>query len=165
MEADEYYSSISKSYENLYGEEQRKKINAVIRILQISPRDSILDIGAGDGILERTLLNNDIVAIEPSSLCLSIPVSENITVERKKISQFETNRRFDVVVCITVLQDLKDGEKKICVDKAFAYCKVGGRIAISALRVSGIDLGYLKPAITTDVENDRLYIFYKTEKV
>ncbi|MCL4399122.1 class I SAM-dependent methyltransferase [Candidatus Parvarchaeota archaeon] len=165
MESYEYYTVISNSYESLYGAEQRKKISGIISIIGIKDGDSILDIGAGNGILEKILHENDILAVEPSSLFSFIPVNNHIKAENKRISDFSTNRKFDVVMCVTVLQDLNEEERKICIEKAFEYCKPGGRIAISVLKSSGIDLDYLKPRIITEIENDRVFIFYKTEKV
>ncbi|HII16071.1 MAG TPA: class I SAM-dependent methyltransferase [Nanoarchaeota archaeon] len=59
----EYYSSISKSYEGLHGEEQLKKLEIIA--MHIKPKTMMLDIGAGTGISTR-FFGIDSVALEPS---------------------------------------------------------------------------------------------------
>ncbi len=48
---DVYYNQISKSYKELYGEEQKKKMQIISKYLPKHPKPkSILDIGCGSGI-------------------------------------------------------------------------------------------------------------------
>ena len=45
-----YYDSIAEGYDELYGEEQKKKMDIVKANIEIKPDTKILDIGCGSGI-------------------------------------------------------------------------------------------------------------------
>ncbi len=161
MDAVEYYSSIAPSYEALYKEEQLEKIKRIVSLVPHTKSSKVLDIGAGTGLLEENLRECKIIALEPSEMAdfLEAKKLPNVKVLRLKVSQFKSDEKFDLVFCITVLQDLAKAERERCIKSAFAFCKHGGRIVISVLEASKIDLGYLKPILTEKVANDKVYVF------
>lgn len=163
MEAVEYYSSIAPSYEALYKEEQLTKIKRVMALLKPKKNWKILDIGAGTGLLEEKLRGYKITAIEPSEMAdlLEAKKLRGVEVVREKISRFKSDKRFDAVFCLTVLQDLDKKERAKCIKAAFNLCRKGGKVIFSVLKVSPVDLSNLRPDISEEIANDRLYIFTK----
>ncbi len=163
MDSIGYYSSIAHSYEALYMQEQLTKIKEIVSIIKPASSWELLDIGAGTGLLEEELKNFKITALEPSELAdlLAAKNLPNVEIVRKKVSEFRTKKRFDAVFCITVLQDLDEKERAACIKLAFHSCKKGGKIAISLLERSNIDLSYLKPESSGEAANDRFYVFTK----
>ena len=60
---DNYYDKISKSYNELHGEEQKKKMQIVLKYLPKNPKQrSILDVGCGTGLSTP----NEQCGIDPS---------------------------------------------------------------------------------------------------
>ncbi|MBR9690708.1 methyltransferase domain-containing protein [Candidatus Woesearchaeota archaeon] len=45
-----YYDSISEGYEELYREEQEKKMKIILSEVKVSPDETLLDVGCGTGI-------------------------------------------------------------------------------------------------------------------
>lgn len=160
-DAVEYYNAIAKSYEKLYRDEQIGKIKFILKQLNINKIKTVLDIGAGTGILEEFLRDKKIVAVEPSKLSEEMVRKglENVKVVRRNIEDISFDERFDLVVCLTTLQDLNESNREACIKKAFEFCKEGGTIVISVLKASRIDLSYLKPFATGEVENDIVFFF------
>ncbi len=165
MDAIQYYTSIADSYEKLYREEQTEKIKTILKLIVIKKTDRILDIGEGTGILEEQLPGSHITAVEPSDLAgiLERKKLKNVKIIRSSASDLELGGKFDVVFCITVLQDLAPGDREICIKKAFALCRSGGRIAFSLLKASKIDLSALHPDAKGETANDVFYLFTKTK--
>ena len=162
-DAVEYYNAIAKSYEKLYRDEQIGKIKFILKQLNINKIKTVLDIGAGTGILEEFLRDKKIVAVEPSKLSEEIAKKglENVKVVRRNVEDISFDERFDLVVCLTTLQDLNKSNREACIKKAFEFCKEGGTIVISVLKASRIDLSYLKPLATGEAENDIIFFFDK----
>ncbi len=162
-DAVDYYNAISGSYEKLYRDEQIRKIKFILKHLDIDKIETVLDIGAGTGILEEFLKGKKVVAIEPSSLSDEIIRKDlkNVTLIRSRVEEVNLDERFDLVICLTTLQDLNKETRRICLEKAFEYCKEGGTVAISVLKASQIDLSYLKPTAIEDAQNDIIFFFIK----
>lgn len=161
MDAVEYYNKIKPSYERLYGEEQKEKIDEILRLIEVKPNQKIIDVGAGAGLLEKILKQNMITALEPSELADLIPKRENIKIIRKRLEKFSTKEKFDLVFCITVLQDIEKEKREDFIKRLFSLCKKEGFILISVLKRSGIDLDDYSPVSKKEIGNDVLYIFEK----
>lgn len=155
-----YYNTIKDSYENLYSREQSSKIRFLLSRIDIKESDKILDVGAGTGILESILAKNKIVAIEPSDMADMMDAKrlKNVLIERRRIQDFDTEEKFDVIFCITVLQDIKEGREEI-IKKLFSLARAGGHVIISVLRASNMDLKHMGPVESGFIENDRYFIF------
>lgn len=158
-----YYNVIAPSYENLYRAEQLEKVTSILKEVKVEPDNSVLDIGAGTGILEEVLVGCRITALEPSVLAdfLKGKKLENVKIIRSSIEAFKTKEKFDRVFCITVLQDMDQKQRVICIKRAFELCKEGGYLAFSFLAVSDIDLEALHPILVFNTANDKAYIFKK----
>ncbi len=89
------YDTLAKGYEELYGEEQEKKLEKVAYAI----KGRILDIGAGTGIVARRYSN--VVSLEPSlemlkqakGMCV-LGFAENLPFKQ---------RSFDTIVSLTAL--------------------------------------------------------------
>ncbi|MGC8516664.1 MAG: class I SAM-dependent methyltransferase [Candidatus Acidifodinimicrobium sp.] len=162
-DAVDYYNAISGSYEKLYRDEQIRKIKFILKHLDIDRIGTVLDIGAGTGIFEEFLKDKKVIAIEPSSLSDEIIKKDlkNVNLIRSRVEEVNLNERFDLVICLTTLQDLNKETREICLEKAFEYCKEGGEVIISVLKASQIDLSYLKPMAIEDAQNDIIFFFRK----
>jgi 2-polyprenyl-3-methyl-5-hydroxy-6-metoxy-1,4-benzoquinol methylase len=163
MDSVKYYDSIANSYEALYRREQEAKIRTAISLVKPRNSDRILDVGAGSGITEEMLPGFHITALEPSNLIdlLVRKAKKGVTPVKEEFLGWDSKGAFDVIFCITVLQDLKENDRDQFLRKIFDICKPGGKIAISVLTRSGIKLDYRNPLIVREVENDVLYIFKK----
>ena len=161
-----YYNSIGKSYESLYLREQENKIRFILSKIKVKDSDRILDVGAGTGILESMLPKNEITAIEPSDMSDIIVKKgfKNVSVVKEKIQDFTSNKKFDIVFCITVLQDMEEIERKRTIKKLFDLTAETGYLIISVLKQSNIDLSSLNPVESGYIENDRYFIFFNGVK-
>ncbi|MGC8533110.1 MAG: class I SAM-dependent methyltransferase [Candidatus Parvarchaeum sp.] len=166
MDSITYYNSIGKSYEKLYLREQESKIRFLLSRIKVKDSDKILDVGAGTGILESILLENDITALEPSDMADEIVKKgfRNVSVVKKRIQDFVSNEKFDVLFCITVLQDIEEKDRKSIIKKMFDLTAQNGHLLISVLKHSNIDLSSLNPIESGYVENDRYFIFFNDGK-
>ncbi len=162
MDSTSYYNTIKDSYEKLYREEQIGKIRKILSLIDIKRSDKILDVGAGTGILEELLKDYDITAIEPSDLYYIMSKKRlNSKLIKADFLSFESEEKFDIVFAITVIQDINIENREKFIKKLFNLTKNGGKIVISVLNRSGIDLDYLRPINKICVENDIVYVFNK----
>mgnify|MGYP001573398351 CR=1 FL=1 len=60
----DFYNQISKGYDELYGEEQLKKLGIIKSSLDIKNNDLLLDIGCGTGISSE--FNCKVIGVDPS---------------------------------------------------------------------------------------------------
>ncbi|EFD93221.1 MAG: Methyltransferase type 12 [Candidatus Parvarchaeum acidophilus ARMAN-5] len=158
-----YYNAIKSSYEGLYFKEQIKKIQFLLSKFEIKTPYTILDVGAGTGILETILRNNNITALEPSDMADMIVQRKlnNVSIVRETIEKFQTDKKFDFVFCITVLQDIPEEQRENAIEKMISLTNEGGFTIISVLKASGIDLSILNPMESGEIENDIYFIFRK----
>jgi len=96
------YSIIAKSYDELYGEEQRNKLKIIKKHI---PNESfLLDIGCGIGIAKEFFPN-------------SIGIDHNFSLLNDVCCSGEylpfKDKSFDSVICVTVLHHIKDLDKTL----------------------------------------------------
>jgi ubiquinone/menaquinone biosynthesis C-methylase UbiE len=137
-----YYDAISSSYEELYLEEQLKKIELIKK--EVSPKagDFVLDLGSGPGFLVFSNIKCTIVRLDPSIELLKrasgtkvLGIAENMPFP---------NNYFDLVISVTAMQNFEDINKAISEIRRVA--KPDANIAISFLKRSN-KCSHIKKAI------------------
>lgn len=115
-----YYDSIAGGYEELHGEEQRNKLNAVKRHLTISEGELALDIGCGTGASSE--LGCSVVGIDPSQALLMKAAGRKIMAVRGFAEMLPfRSAAFDLVISLTAAQNF------FCMERAFAEMVRVGR--------------------------------------
>ena len=89
------YEELSKGYDELYGEEQLKKLNKIKHLL----KGRILDIGAGTGIVARHFKN--VVSLDPCREMLDKAPGKKVIGKAEKLPFKEGE--FDTIVSLTAL--------------------------------------------------------------
>ncbi len=114
--AEEWYNHLANIYDELYGEEQRRKLEIIKRFLK-KRFNKCLDAGCGTGISTEYLLSicNEIIAIDISENMLR-KAKERIKNKKVKflkmdLKEMNFKEEFDLIFCITVLQDDPQPEK------------------------------------------------------
>lgn len=113
----DFYNSIAKGYDRLYGEEQEAKLKIIKDNLDIKITDLLLDVGCGTGISSR--FNCKVVGIDPSiELMHQGKNSSKMHRGCKKILARAENlpfksKVFDKVVSVTSMHNFDDLEKGI----------------------------------------------------
>jgi len=104
-----YYDSIAEGYDNLHGEEQRKKLEIIKKHLKT--KGLVLDIGAGTGISAEYF--KDIILLEPSRKMLKKATGKKIVASAEKIPF--PDKSFDAIISVTALHhtDIKKAIKEI----------------------------------------------------
>jgi ubiquinone/menaquinone biosynthesis C-methylase UbiE len=119
-----YYNEISQGYEELYKEEQIKKLNFIklfLEKLNIKIKESykLLDVGCGTGLTTQFWKSKIKTGIDPAKKLIEKARKKdkksNYVVAPAENIPFENNS-FDIVVSITAIQnfqDIKKGLKEI----------------------------------------------------
>lgn len=116
-----YYNTIAPGYDELYMEEQLKKLNLIKKTIDEENilRDfrnpkNLLDIGCGSGISTRFFANNfkikNITAIDPSKELLKIakekdPNGKYIVCDAERSNHLHQRKKFDLIISITAIQN------------------------------------------------------------
>ncbi len=112
-----WYNSIFSSYDELYGEEQKDKINYIYsnfkRIFGELQFEKGMDYGCGTGISIELVkkLCKRVYAYDISEKMLELAKKKHPDVTF--LSEYNLNESFDLVTCITVLQDSEEPEKDL----------------------------------------------------
>lgn len=133
------WGGVSNWYSDLVGEKgqyfhQKLIIPKLIQILKLKKEDSLLDLGCGEGVFERS--------IPTETNYLGIDVAESLVREAKKKSRTDHHRfhlanlsrpikiqdQFTAAVCILALQNMEHGEQ--CVKTAGQLLKPKAKFAI-----------------------------------
>lgn len=103
-----YYDGISQGYNELHGEEQRKKLEIIKPKVKVGSHDKLLDVGSGTGI-----------ALEFFS-CFKVGVDPAFELVKQSINNpvqgcaealpFK-DKSFDVVISVTAIHNFSDFEK------------------------------------------------------
>ncbi len=101
-----YYSTIAKSYNELHGEEQKKKLEVVKSLIHPKPTDILLDIGCGTGISSDWPCT--VVGIDSSEKLIEIARQDHLG--KTFIVGFAeklpfTAGYFDFCICLTALHN------------------------------------------------------------
>jgi len=119
---DNYYNSIAKGYDELYGKEQTKKINLIKSKISTTKNTKILDIGCGSGISSE--FNCNVVGIDPSSELIKIAKEKSKennfnnhlynVAKCENIESFKfSDKEFNYIICISAIHHVKNLEKLI----------------------------------------------------
>ncbi|MEM4336767.1 MAG: class I SAM-dependent methyltransferase [Candidatus Woesearchaeota archaeon] len=127
-----YYNIISKSYDELYEEEQLKKCEIVAKNINLENK-KILDVGCGTGI--ATSFFKCEVGIDPAEKMIEIAKKKYRKIKfilgKAEKLPFRDNE-FDVVISLTTIQNFED------IDKGLKEIKrVAREFVLSFLKVSG----------------------------
>ena len=101
-----YYNKIAPSYNNLYKEEQIKKIKFIKKYC----KGKILDIGCGPFYTSEFF--NNIIGIDPSINLLKLSKSNNKICARAEALPFK-DKSFNTVLSITSIQNFSNIKKSI----------------------------------------------------
>ncbi len=131
MSIKEYYDGISPGYDELYGEEQEEKWKAIRGYIRVKGK-SVLEVGCGTGIISEKLQRaSRLVCLDLSEEMIKIAKRKGVR-GKFVISNAEElpfkDKEFDIVISVTVLQDVKRPLKAIEEMK-----RVGNRIIFSLL--------------------------------
>ena len=89
------YDTLAQGYEELYGEEQKRKLERIAFVL----KGRILDIGAGTGIVAQHFPH--VVSLDPCEAMLRLAPGEKVLGVAEKLP-FKT-KSFDTIVSLTAL--------------------------------------------------------------
>jgi len=107
MVKSDYYSSISKGYDELYKEEQLKKLKLILKNVKIKGR--VLDVGCGTAFYSKYF--QDYTGIDNSKGMLE-KAKANVIYGRAEKLPFK-DKGFDVIICLTAIHNFKDYKKAL----------------------------------------------------
>lgn len=105
-----YYSSISKGYDELYGEEQLKKLSMIKNSIKVNKNAKMLDVGCGTGISSR--FDCFVVGIDPSMGLLRQNNNNKKTIGIAEALPFKDSS-FNYVVSITSIHNFNNIKNSI----------------------------------------------------
>lgn len=125
----EYYNKISKSYNELHGEEQIKKLKVISNYIRPKRNETLLDVGCGTGISTK-FWKCKAIGIDPSKELVKI-CGKQCRIGKAEHLPFK-NRSFDYVISVTAVQNFDNIEKGLKEIKRVAK----GTVIITALKKS-----------------------------
>ncbi len=151
-----YYDHIAEGYNELHKEEQIKKVNLIIRLLNIDS-ERVLDVGCGTAFYSEFF--KDYTGIDNSKGMIDLSKANVILGDAADLPFDDSS--FDCVISVTALQNVEDYEKAISEIKRVARDK----IAISILKKSK-NLEIIRELLSDfeSFEEDKDIIFYKLVK-
>jgi|GEM_PF-425403 len=167
IEADKarYYTEIAGSYDELYKDEQVKKIKLIIDNFPFSEEESLLDVGCGTGFGFDywPTKKDDSWGVEPSSgLIKQSKHEDRILHDRAENLPFNDDE-FDVVVSITAIQNfefVEDGllEMKRVGKKKFVFSVL--KKSPNFKDVDALIKKHFKVTKELEEEKDMIYLIY-----
>ena len=158
-----YYDFISKSYDELYGEEQIKKWKIISRYNFRGKK--VLDVGCGTGIITKEISKiTEVVGIDSSKEMVKIAKNKGINcIVSSALNLPFKNKSFDVVVSTTVLQDIKREDWDVFISEVNRVTKRDAIISLLKRNKKSEELKkmfskYFK--ILDLVEEEKDYIFF-----
>ncbi len=102
-----YYDSISDGYDELYGNEQKKKLDLIKGMLTIKKDELLLDVGCGTGISSD--FECKVFGIDPSWKLITKSKSKNFVVVQARAESIPfMNSSFDLVISLTAVQNFEN---------------------------------------------------------
>lgn len=162
-----YYDGIAKGYKELYHNEQIKKINLIKH--HFPKEGKIIDLGAGDGVLNHFLSKNiQLISLDISKELLKLNPNkkENKILASILDMPFE-KETFDFAFSFTAVQDTQDPKKAF--GEVCRILKNNGRFIISFLKISNksqIIIETIKQnfKIITKIEEEKDFIYVLEKK-
>ena len=105
----DFYRLISKGYNELYGEEQKVKLNIIKENLDIKSTDLLLDVGCGTGISD---FDCKVLGIDPSVELLKQNLERQTVLAKAENIPFK-DRSFDKVISVTAMHNFDNIEKSM----------------------------------------------------
>lgn len=102
-----YYDSIASGYDELHFEEQKRKLEIILREIKINKTDKLLDVGCGTGKI-TALFPCKVTGIDPSAELLK-HAKVHVLVGFAEELPFAP-KSFDVVASLTAVQNFEDIE-------------------------------------------------------
>ncbi|RLE38783.1 hypothetical protein DRJ17_02850 [Candidatus Woesearchaeota archaeon] len=131
-----FYNTIAPSYDELYEQEQKKKLEIVKAYLNVKETDVLLDVGCGTGISSD--FNCRVYGVDPSEGLIKLARMKYAGDDTKTFlcAYAEDlpfpDKMFDKIISLTAAQNFKDVTKAIAELKRVAKDKA--KIAISLLK-------------------------------
>lgn len=134
----QYYDSISSGYDELHGDEQRRKLSIIKDNLAV-PKDSrLLDIGCGTGV-SLEFFDCEWHGIEPSDGLLEVLRKKGVVPDEllvkdaaENITAHFSKNYFDFAICVTAAHHIH--EFGVFIENLKTVCKEEARFAFSLLK-------------------------------
>jgi len=101
-----YYNEIAEGYNNLYKEEQLKKIDIILSNIKINQEDKLLDVGCGTGVSSKRFKCR-VYGIDPSEKLLEKAGNGFFIKAYAENIPFE-DTFFDIVIAVTSMHNFYD---------------------------------------------------------
>jgi len=124
-----YYNEISEGYNELHGEEQKKKAKIIADELNVQPYDTLLDVGCGTGIATE-LFNCKKTGVDPAKDLLKQCKFKTVNIGAESLPF--PDRSFDYVISITAVHNFHSIQKGI--EQMFRVAK--NVVVVSVLKKS-----------------------------
>lgn len=98
-----YYDSLARGYSDLYGEEQRRKVDLIRKHLCVLSSDLLLDVGCGSGISSKFPCAS--IGIDPSLELLRQGQGNVVYIWGVGEHLPFHDASFDIVLCVSALQN------------------------------------------------------------
>jgi len=150
------YTNIAKGYDELYSEEQLKKLKLIKSLLTLKKEYKLLDVGCGTGI-STYYFDCDVIGIDPCNELIE-QNPEKLILGKAEDLPFDDNT-FDIVVSVTAVHNFDDIEKGISEMKR--VLKEKGQLVISVMKKSE-KLNKIKELLKDfkSLEEEKDIIFY-----
>ena len=132
-----YYDTIAEGYAELYGEEQKKKMEIIKSHMKVSAKSKILDLGCGTGISTDFACN--CIGIDPSKNLIAIAKRNDRSPNHSYIVEAAENlhnmhyglKEFDYVLCISAVHHITNLESVLAEIR-----KIGKEFIVTVVRKS-----------------------------
>ena len=127
-----YYNGIASGYKELYHNEQKQKINYILKYLP--KMGYVLDLGSGDGVFNEFVSKNiQIISVDLSFELLKLNFN-NLKLNASILNLPFKSNSFEFIVSFSVFQDLPDIEKGVL--EVYRVLKKEGVLIVSFLHMS-----------------------------